>query len=155
MTIHVGHKIDPKWGSPLEFTATLVSRSDGRFRYSGGIFGGLWSSMGPSVVLRSGSIQLLVMSNPTYDWAREQYESVGLDPRAAKFVGVKNMMNFRRGYGDIMKGFFVLALPGPTPADYRMLPYKQVRRPIYPLDDFSGLPPLSVTRSPRFQTAKP
>ena len=80
------------------------------------------------------------MSNPTYDWAAaEQYESVGLDPRAAKFVGVKNMMNFRRGYGGIMKAFFVLRFAGPTPTDYRKLPYKRVRRPIYPLDDLEDL----------------
>ena len=33
----------------------------------------------------------------------------------AKFVGVKNMMNFRIGYREVTKGFFMLDLPGPTP----------------------------------------
>ncbi len=137
-TLDIGHKIDRRWGKPLRVTATLVRKSDGQFRYSGGVFGGTTSCMGPSAVLKIGSIHLLVMSYPTYDWAYEQYESVGLDPRAAKFVGVKNMMNFRRGYADIMKAFFVCALPGPTPIDYRTLPYQRVRRPIYPLDELPG-----------------
>ena len=88
------------------------------------------------------------MSYPTYDWADEQYASVGLSARDAKFVGVKNMMNFRRGYGDIMKGFVVVDLPGPTPVDYRRLPFKRVRRPVYPLDnDFDALAAATVTIS--------
>ncbi len=90
--------------------------------------------MGPSVVLQVASIQLLVMSRPTYDWACEQYESSGLDPRRAKFVCVKNMMNFRIGYGHIMKAFFVVAVPGPTPTDMRRLPFRRILRPVYPLD---------------------
>ena len=71
--------------------------------------------MGSTVVLQIGSVHLLVSSLPTYDWAYEQYEAAGLDPRRAKFVGVKNMMNFRFGYRDIMKAYFVLDLPGPIP----------------------------------------
>jgi microcystin degradation protein MlrC len=70
-----------------------------------------------------------------------------MDPRAAKFVGVKNMMNFRRGYAGVMKAYFVVALPGPTPIDYRALPYQRVQRPIYPLDDLPDPPRMSVTRS--------
>jgi microcystin degradation protein MlrC len=49
-------------------------------------------------------------------------------------VGVKNMMNFRFGYADVMKGFFVLDLPGPTPPDLRQLPFERLSRPIFPLD---------------------
>jgi microcystin degradation protein MlrC len=93
--------------------------------------------MGPSAVVQIGSIQLLIMTYPTYDWADEQYRAVGLEPREAKFVGVKNMMNFRMGYRDVMKGFFVLDLPGPTPPSMKSLPFKRASRPLYPFDDIS------------------
>ena len=43
-------------------------------------------------------------------------------------------MNFRFGYGDVMKGFFVLDLPGPTPPDMRLLPFTRIARPVFPLD---------------------
>jgi microcystin degradation protein MlrC len=147
LTADIGHKIDPQWGQPLRVTAELVRTSDGRFRYSGGIFGGTWSSMGPSAVLRIVSIELLVMSHPTYDWAYEQYESVGLDPRAGKFVGVKNMMNFRKGYAGIMKGFFVARLPGPTPIEYRDLPFERLSRPMYPFDVIGVMPEPRIAHS--------
>jgi len=48
---------------------------------------------------------------------------------------VKNMMNFRFGYRDTMQEFFILDLPGPTPADMRALPFKRVKRPMFPLDE--------------------
>ena len=134
VTLRLGHQLDPAWGTPLDLTGKIERLSDGRFRYWGGILGGTWACMGPSAVLRMGSIQVLISTFPTYDWADEQYQSMGMDPTEAKFVGVKNMMNFRIGYRDVMKGFFVLDLPGPTPPDMRMLPFHRVSRPLFPLD---------------------
>ena len=57
-----------------------------------------------SAVLRSGAVELLVMSNPAYDWVDEQFRSVGMEPDTAKFIVVKNSMNFRVGYRDLAKG---------------------------------------------------
>jgi len=147
VTLDIGHTLDPQWGGPIAVTAKVLRKSDGRFRYRGGILGGAWASMGPSVVLAVGSIHLLVMTYPTYDWAYEQYESMGMDVRRAKFVGVKNMMNFRFGYHDIMKGYFVLDLPGPTPADMRALPFQRVNRPLFPLDENLQHPKVQISTS--------
>ena len=135
LTVDLGHRVDPRWGKPRRLTGRVLRTSDGRFTYSGGIFGGTVGSMGPSSVLQIGSIQLLVQSLPTYDWKDEQYRSAGLHPETAKFVGAKNMMNFRNAYGAIMKGQFVLDLPGPTAPDMRSLPFSRARRPWFPLDD--------------------
>ena len=132
--LEVGHRVDPKWGSPLQVRGQVTRKSDGRFRYCGGILGGTWSSMGPCAVVAVGSIRLLVQTYPTYDWADEQYRSVGLNAETAKFVGVKNMMNYRVGYAGVMKDAFVLDTPGPTPPDFRLLPMRRVARPVYPLD---------------------
>jgi microcystin degradation protein MlrC len=137
VTLSVGHRVDPRWGKPADITGRVVRLTDGRFRYTGGIFGGTEASMGPSAVIAIGSVQLLVMSRSTYDWCDEQYRSAGLDPVAAKWVEAKNMMNFRRAYGDVLKAAFVLDCPGPTPPDMRSLPFTRARRPWYPLDDIA------------------
>ena len=135
VTLSIGHRVDTRWGKPAEITGRVVRLSDGHFRYTGGIFGGTESTMGASAVLAVGSIQLLVMSRSTYDWCDEQYRSAGLDPSLAKWVEAKNMMNFRRAYGEILKAAFVLDCPGPTPPDMRSLPFVRARRPWYPLDN--------------------
>jgi microcystin degradation protein MlrC len=144
VTLDLGHHVDPRWGSPLGVSGVVERLTDGAFTYRGGIFGGTSASMGSSAVLRVGAIQILITTWPTYDWAREQYESVGLDCAAARFVGVKNMMNFRSGYRDIARAFFVLDLPGPTPADMRLLTFKQIERPMFPLDSIES-PEIAVS----------
>jgi microcystin degradation protein MlrC len=103
--------------------------------------------MGRSAVIEVGSIQILIATYPTYDWADEQYRSMGMNPAGAKFVEIKNMMNFRFGYRDIMKGFFVLDLRGPTPPDMRMLSFKRATRPLFPLDEDISRPEMRISTS--------
>jgi microcystin degradation protein MlrC len=148
VSLDIGHRVDPRWGSPARLTGRVDRLSDGRFRYTGGIFGGTEASMGPSAVLAVGRLSLLVMSLPTYDWADEQYRSMGLDASQAKWVEAKNMMNFRKAYGSVMRGAFVLDAPGPTPPDMRSLPFRRTRRPWFPLDDIEE-PALDLAENSR------
>jgi hypothetical protein len=57
------------------------------------------------------------------------------------------MMNFRIAYRDVMKGFFVLDLPGPTPPDMRMLKFKRITHPLFPLDENFDNPKTQVSVS--------
>jgi microcystin degradation protein MlrC len=109
--------------------------SDGRFQYAGGLLGGVWASMGASAVLAIGPFEVLVHSNPTYEYADEQYRSVGLDPRTAKFVGVKNPMNYQLTYASMAKATFILDTPGPTTPNLQSLTYTRLTRPCFPMDD--------------------
>lgn len=147
VTISLGHKLDPRWGTPATITGEVIRISDGHFQYRGGLLGGIRASMGPSIVLSVGSILLLITTYPTYEWADEQYLAADIDPTSAKFVGVKNMMNFRYAYSTVMKGYYVLDLPGPTPPDMRMLPFQRVNRPVYPLDQDLIKPDLRISTS--------
>ncbi len=135
VSLQVGYSLDPNWGQPVPVSGTVRRLSDGSFLYDGGLFGGTWASMGLSAVLQIGSIQLLVMSQPTYDWGDEQFRSVGMDVRRAKFIGVKNPMNYRHAYRDLMKAAFIVDTPGPTPAHVRNLNFERMQRPFFPLDE--------------------
>ncbi len=138
----LGYGIDPSWGRPLEVRATILRVGQGRFTYKGGVFGGTEASMGAIAVLQVGSVQVLVTSQPTYEWFDEQYACAGIDVRTAKFVGVKNPMNYQMAFHGIARGSFIVDTPGPTPATCRLLPYKRVRRPFFPFDpDIPGLEP--------------
>ncbi len=82
--------------------------------------------MGPSAVLRVGAIQVLVTTYATYDWADEQFRAVDLIPLDAKFIVVKNPMNYRPAYGGNAKAAYILDTPGPTPATFRHVRYKRL-----------------------------
>lgn len=147
VTLRIGHKLDHKFGSPLEVTGVVERLTDGRFTYFGGFWDGQSVTMGPSAVLRIGGVRLLVMSLPTYDWADEQYRSAGLDAQSAKFVVAKNPMNYRVGYAGIAKAHLILDTPGPTPATLKHVKYRKLRRPYFPADpEVPGLRP-TVYRS--------
>lgn len=142
LTTTLGYGIDPSWGKPISVTGTVRHLLDGDFVYTGGAYGGSMAHMGLSAVLAVGSICVLVMSRPTYDWADEQFRAAGLDVRQAKFIGVKNPMNYHFAYDGLAKAHYVVDLPGPVPASTRVLPYKRMQRPFFPLDeDIEGLEP--------------
>ena len=143
ITVALGHQLDPRWGKPVAVTGTVTRLSDGRFRYIGGIWDSVEGNMGPSAVLTIGAIQVLVATHGTYDWADEQFRSMEMHPPDAKFIVVKNPMNYRLAYGEIAKAAFILDTPGATPATCRHLPYKYLKRPYFPLD--TEIPRLTPT----------
>ena len=141
VTLQLGHKLDPRWGDPITVTGKVEALTDGRFVYEGGIWEGVIGEMGPTAVLRSGGLQIVIATHPTYEWTGEQYGSVGVDASAPKFAVVKNPMNYRMVYPDA-PAVVVIDSPGPTPASVRSLPFERMRRPFFPLDDdIAGLRP--------------
>lgn len=151
VTLPLGHHVDSRWGKPVEVTGTVAKLSDGVFRYTGGIWDGQFGNMGPTAVLHVSSIEVLIASHATYDWNDEQYRSVGLDARRAKFVVVKNPMNFNMAYGGFSKAHFVLNTPGPTPATMKHANFTRMQRPYFPADDdIPGLKPRVYRSTRRF-----
>ena len=135
VTLALGHQLDPKWGDPLRMTGLVRTLAVGRFRYSGGIWDGVEGDMGPCAVMEVGNIQILITTHATYDWADEQFRALDLDPAAAKFIVVKNPMNYHIAYGDIAAAIYVLDTPGPTPPTLRHCPFERVERTYFPADE--------------------
>ena len=61
-------------------------------------------------------MRVLITSHATYDWADEQWQAVGIDPRLAQFVVAKNPMNFHNVYDNCAAQIHILDTHGPTPA---------------------------------------
>ncbi len=138
----LGFSIDPRFGAPLALEGRVEALTEGRFRYGGGVWEGQEGNMGPSALLQVGAGRILVTTHSSYDWADEQYASLGLDARQCKFVVVKNPMNYRLGYGHVARAALVLDTPGPTPATLRHVRYERMQRPYFPLDpEIPGLTP--------------
>jgi microcystin degradation protein MlrC len=130
----IGHHVDSRWGVPVSVRCTVQRLSDGAFTYSGGIWGGQRGDMGPAACVRVGNVEILIATHPTYDWADEQYASLGMETRAAKFVIVKNPMNYRVGYRDLQRAAFVLDTPGATTAFPEKADLPLLTRPFFPKD---------------------
>jgi microcystin degradation protein MlrC len=49
-------------------------------------------------------------------------------------IGVKAAVGHRRAYDRVARSSFTVRTPGPGTSDLFALPYRKIRRPIYPLD---------------------
>ena len=130
----LGNKLDPGYGAPLTTAARVLRVLDGRFRYRGGLLGGVAASLGRCAVVQIRGAEVLVSSLSSYEYADEHFQACGIDPWAKQFVVVKNPMNYQAAYRGAA-AMFILATPGPTTPDLAGLAWHRLRRPVYPLDD--------------------
>ena len=60
--------------------------------------------------------------------------SLGIDPRRKRYVMLKSRVHWRAGLGDLAKHVVECAGVGVCTSDYDSLSFRNVRRPIFPLD---------------------
>jgi microcystin degradation protein MlrC len=77
----------------------------------------------------------MVTEFPVSIMGRRVFEARGLNPGDFDLVVCKSPNGFRTHYEAICKRIVAVDCPGSTSANLRSLPYKNVNRPIFPLDD--------------------
>ena len=136
-----GSRLDP---GPLELTVTLKKQTDGLFTlhdqqsHLASMVGSRFD-MGRCAVVECQGITILLTTNRTPPMDLGQWYHVGVDPAQFSFVGVKAAVAHRRAWDTISKGNVWVSTPGPCSSDLRQLPYRHIRRPIFPLDSLRDL----------------
>jgi microcystin degradation protein MlrC len=130
-----GSRLDP---GPVTLEIELVSRSDGRFELedlkSQIVVLGRKIDMGASAVVRHRGLTVLLTSKRLAPMDLGQWRSQGIDPQKLSAIGIKAAVGHRRAYDPIASASFTVRTRGPCTSDLRQLPYKHIRRPVYPLD---------------------
>jgi microcystin degradation protein MlrC len=131
--VRIGNKMSPIYGEPVEAEAEVLHLFDGKFTYKGGIMAGP-ATMGSSALLRVGPVHVVVSTYSSYEYADEQFLAAGVNPRNCKFVVVKNPMNYQTAFS-YAAAMMVLDTPGPTTCNLAAVPWKNITRPRFPIDD--------------------
>lgn len=135
VTVRLGGKTDARFGGePLELTATLRLVSDGAYTGDGPMIGGLKHSFGPTAVIEVAGIEVVVVTEPAQMLDLQQFKAFGIDPAAKTVVGLKSMQHFRAAFEPIAGKVIVCDSGALCTTYYDRLPYRNVPRPIYPLD---------------------
>jgi len=121
-------------GRPLQVTGTVRRITDGRFRNRGPMSKGVLMDMGPTAVLDTGRVQIIVISRQQEPNDLECFYSVGIDPTKKRYLMLKSRVHWRAGMGPIARHTVECAGEGVCTSDYSTLDFRKVRRPIYPLD---------------------
>jgi len=134
ITTELGSKTDKFAGKPLNITGRVRSISDGTYISART---GLESTMGRTVVLIVDGIEILVTEKKS-DGFPETFRSVGIEPLKRIAVVVKSNIHYRAPYEPIAKEIIEVDSPGLAIQDAcrldKVFGYKNVRRPIFPLD---------------------
>lgn len=135
VNIALGGKTDPRFGGvPLSVEGELVSISNGHFTGEGPMINGLSGSFGPTAVLRVGGIEILVVTIARQILDLQQFKAFGIDPQSKHVVALKSMQHFRAAFEPIAGQVIVCDSGALCTPRYNRLPYRNVPRPIFPLD---------------------
>jgi microcystin degradation protein MlrC len=96
---------------------------------------GNFFDMGRCAVVRQGGVTILLTSRKTPPFDLGQWRSQGVEPSAFRVIGVKAAVAHRRAYDPIATAQIWADVPGPCSGNLKGLPYREVSRPVYPLDD--------------------
>ena len=119
---------------PLHVAGRVRTISAGYYRATGGLTPGLQVYMGNTVVLDTGRVQIVLLSRHIEPTAQEMMRILGIDPATKRFIAIKSRVHWRADVGKLAREIVECAGVGVCTSDYGQLTFRNVRRPIYPLD---------------------
>ena len=135
-TLTLGGKTDPSLGGgPLTLTGEITTISNGKFIAWGPMGGGLGRDYGPSLVFRTGGIDIILITNNGQAVDLGQFTSLGIDPARYSTVCVKSMQHFRAAFEPIAREVILVDTGALCQPHYTPELFDKVRRPVWPLDD--------------------
>jgi microcystin degradation protein MlrC len=138
VTLALGGKLDMPAiglrGEPRLVSGTVRLLCDGGFRNLGPMSRGEFNSMGPSAVLDTGKVQIVVISNHVEPHDLAAFTAVGIAPQTKRFLMLKSRVHWRAGLRPLAHAVVECAGTGVCTSDYALLGLDKVRRPIYPID---------------------
>lgn len=125
-----------EFSAGFEADAVVEALSDGEVVGRRGIYAGRSVSLGPTALLRLGGIRVVVVSLRKQCAEPAMLEHLGIDLRSVRSLVVKSRGHFRAGFDDIFPRDSIIEVdvPGLTAVVLTRVPYRNVPRPIWPLD---------------------
>ena len=138
LTLSLGGKIDmptiARKGRGLELTGKVRAITDGDFVITVAMGRGTLASMGKAAVLDTGNVQIVVCSRHVEPHDLGCFRSLGIEPTQKQYLILKSRIHYRAGFRAIAKHELPCNGVGVTSSDNSLFQFKEVRRPIYPLD---------------------
>lgn len=128
--VRLGGKAGPGSGRPLDLDVEVL----GPVVEASQTWAGTRMSLGRACALRTGAVDIVVCSIRDQAYSPDLFRGVGLDPLAYRLVVVKSAQHFAAGFAPMARATVLASGGGPLETDFRRIPYRHVRRPMWPLD---------------------
>jgi microcystin degradation protein MlrC len=137
VTLSVGGKHDGLHGDPVEVTGMVRLIHEGGFPMGGVMGAGTRSSRGKTVVLEingPGGIELQLTELRGHPNDLNFFRAFGIEPTERRILVLKSAAHFRAAFEPIATKVIEVDAPGISSPNLHSFNYKNLRRPIYPLD---------------------
>ncbi|MDR5784886.1 M81 family metallopeptidase [Caballeronia sp. LZ065] len=141
VTLGIGNKlasVTSRGKPPFEVTGIVRALTNGEYVISGPTYTGQRAYMGRAAVIETPAARILLTERTHEPWDLGVFESVGIDPRGARFLILKSRMYCRPVFVPIAGGLVECDSRGPTSSDYALFPFVDLKRPVFPLDADAG-----------------
>lgn len=128
LEIDLGGRHDTRFGKPVRCEVEVVRLTEGRFINSGPMERGMTVELGPTAVVRTGPLSIIVTSVCQAPNDPQYFLLHGIDPEAIPLLLAKAKNHFRAALGDGFDEVVQVDVPGPAMADTSALPFQRVPR---------------------------
>lgn len=140
LALRLGGKVGPRSGDPVDVVAEVISvRDDARQA----VFaqGEPLLELGSTARLRIGGVDVIVNTERQQVFDPRVFTVHGIDPSACRVMVVKSTTHFRNGFAPLAGAIIDCETPGSVTTDPTLLEYRQLPRPIAPIDPGTPLTP--------------
>src|SRR5579875_1196632 len=134
VNLTVGGKVDRFHGEPVAITGRVRTIHDGVYTASTRFNSGTYHR-GPTVVVDCGGIEVILTSRPCLVFEPNHFRSLGIEPSERRILVCKAELQHRAGMASVGRTFIDVDTPGLATQELSRLPFKEIRRPVFPLDD--------------------
>ena len=131
----VGAAFTPNVPGPIRAEGTVLSLHDGRFILEGPANRGGNGYIGPSAVVRFGTIDILLQSRGGSSGDPQLLRHFGIEPSLYDMVIVKANTSFRLPYGKISDLIYCADTPGAGAANLKQFVWKNLPEGMYPFKE--------------------
>jgi microcystin degradation protein MlrC len=133
--LRIGGKIGTASGQPVDVQALVTAVRHDAFQHGlGGVFS---EALGSAVALRVDGIEIVLNTIRQQVFSQECFTELGIDLARQRLVVLKSTRHFRARFDALAAETIFCETPGTLNGNLASLPYQQLRRPIWPLDDLT------------------
>ncbi|HRD27047.1 MAG TPA: M81 family metallopeptidase [Caulobacter sp.] len=133
LPMRIGGKTSPMSGDPVDAEVEVLAVHEDPKQI--GFSGEKTLGFGAAAALRVGGVDVIVNSYRVQTLSLECFTELGVDPLSKRILVVKSNQHFYAHYAAIAQKVLYSDAPGTTSLNVARRPYRNLARPIWPLDD--------------------
>jgi microcystin degradation protein MlrC len=133
LPLRIGGKTGPQSGPPVDLEVTVRAVTPGLTQP--GLGCDLDTELGAAALVEADGIHVVLVSRRNQPFGPDPLRELGLDPRALRAIVLKSSQHFYVRFSELAAEVVYVDAPGAISQRFASLPYRRLRRPLWPLDE--------------------